>query len=69
VLSLCRRIVDVATSSSLSNIGPLLLWLTPLPFSTTLTQEQKNQFLQIVATGENSAKTAGFNYLISFIFL
>jgi hypothetical protein len=60
VLALCRRIVDVATSSSSSNIGPLLLWLTPLLFSTTLTQEQKNQFLQIVATGENSAKTASF---------
>jgi len=60
VLSLCRCIVDVTRSSSSSDISPLLLWLTPLPFSTITTQEQKNQFLQIVAAGENSAKNAGF---------
>ncbi len=60
VFSLCRRIVEAATSVSSTDASPLLLWLTPLPLSKTLSQVQKNQFLQIVAAGENSAKMAGF---------
>jgi hypothetical protein len=59
VSSLCRRLVQAATSSN--NRDPLLLWLTLLVLNTTLFQEQKNQFLQTVAAGENSAKVAGFH--------
>jgi hypothetical protein len=59
VFSLCRHIVDV-TISSTSSPKPLLLWLTPLALSNVKSKEQKEQFLQIVAAGENSAKLAGF---------
>jgi hypothetical protein len=58
VFSLCQRLAVAATSSNDSH--PLLLWLTPLTSRNTLSQDQKNQFLQIVAVGENSAKMAGF---------
>jgi hypothetical protein len=61
VFSLCRRIVEVTTSVSTGDgADPVLLWLTPLPLSKTLSQKQKNEFLQIVSAGENSAKMAGF---------
>lgn len=60
VLSVCRRIVGITKSISSPNNEPLLLWSTPIPIGTQLSSEQKKQFIEIVATGENSAKMADF---------
>jgi hypothetical protein len=60
VFSLCQRLVEATTPLPSSDSDPLLLWLTPLALSSTLSPVQKNQFLQIVEAGENSAKMAGF---------
>lgn len=50
----------MATLKSSASAGPLLLWLTPIVVGTSISREQKYQFVQIVAAGEKSAKLAGF---------